>query len=225
MNKKDKNPDYKKIYEYVSKKYSKSPYFHYGVYDETFYTLRVYEMCKELIGKVSSDVKKEIVLTAALLHDIGKTEMDFDKLVKADGGFERTEWKTHAKRGVPVSRRYLRSQGHSKEFIDEVAYLVENHDRRRDKMSNRTIELEILQDADILADSGLVAITRTFTYSGQFKRSILDGISFMRDVESRAEDPDLFNLKISKYMAKKLHNQEVKMIKELSESLESELLD
>ena len=225
MNKIDKKPNYKKIYKYVEKKFKKSPFFHYGVYDETFFTPRVFEMCKELMKKLDSKINKEILLTSALLHDIGKTDMDFDKLVKPNGGFERTEWKTHAKRGVPIARRYLRNQGHSKEFIDEVAYLIENHDKRRNKMNNRTIELEILQDADILADSGLIAIARSFTYSGQFKRNLLDNIRFMRDVDSRAQDPEYFNLKISRQIAKKLHSQEVKMIKELSLNLESELFN
>jgi len=48
MNSIDKNPNYKQIYKFVKDKFNKTTYFKNGPFDETYYTLRVYESAKEI---------------------------------------------------------------------------------------------------------------------------------------------------------------------------------
>jgi hypothetical protein len=58
MNSIDKNPNYKKIYKFVKEKFDRTTHFKHGPFDETYYTLRVYESAKEIIEKLNKSVKK-----------------------------------------------------------------------------------------------------------------------------------------------------------------------
>ncbi|MHA1123014.1 MAG: hypothetical protein ACTSPC_09485, partial [Candidatus Heimdallarchaeota archaeon] len=69
-------PDYKKLFEIVCDLYSDTEHFYYGQWDETFYTLRVFETSKILIKRSRVKVEEDIILTAAIFHDIGKTKLD-----------------------------------------------------------------------------------------------------------------------------------------------------
>jgi HD superfamily phosphodiesterase len=220
----DLHPDYKAMYKFVEEKYKSSKLFGFGTYDETYFTLRVFEMCKVLISKIDMKVEESVILTAAILHDIGKTDLNLAILRKDGLNLDRTEWKKHPSKGVPIARKYLKSKGHSEQFIEKVSELIEKHDARKDKLSKRTIELEILQDADLLADHGFIGVARSFLYTGQHKVSILQNLQYILENESRVANTDKFNLQISKRMAKQLHDEEQSILTELKKDLNSELL-
>ncbi len=224
MNEKDKEPDYKKIYDFISKEYKKTGFFARGVCDETFFSLRVYEVCKDLNRKIDGNTKENILYTAALLHDIGKTSLDNDKLKDPKSDTFKDEWRLHAEKGVPIAERFLKDEGHSDEFIEEVTHLIRYHDTRKDDM-DKSMELKVLQDADLLADSGKVGVARSFMYTGQYGLSFLSNIRFINEAVSRIEDDDVLNLDVSKEIGKRLKEEEKGLAKEFLEYLESDLLD
>jgi putative nucleotidyltransferase with HDIG domain len=214
MNKADENPDYKRIYAYIVKEFRKTKYFWHGVWDETFYSLRVYEVSKELIKQLKKKVHTQAVLVASLLHDIGK--------VKITKEFLDRDWPKHAEIGARITKKYLKKLGHSKEFIDEVCYLVKNHDKR--KMEDKLIELQILQDADYLADSGLVGFFRPMQKFVGKKQSVIEKIKYRLNKKNSRLNMKNLNLEISKKITKKHDRIEKKFFKELGKLIDSELL-
>jgi len=227
MNKRDANPDYKKIYCIVRDLFNKTSHFRHGPYDETFYTMRVYETAKEIIKKLNKKCEINVILTAALLHDIGKIRLKSISLgVKRVKKKWKEEWRKHPKYSVPIARRILKNLGHSEEFIQKVCFLVENHDRSTEKMPEKSLELQILQDADIIADEGIAAFIRPFLYCGKFAhQSIIGSIQYMQRTPNRCEDEGRLNLKISKKIAAKKTKIKNRLVKEISKEINSELLD
>ncbi len=226
MNSIDKKPNYKQIYKFVKDKFDKTTHFKHGPFDETYYTLRVYESAKEIIKKLNKKVKKEQLLVATILHDIGKIKLKSGKMFKRDAVLENAseEWHKHAKLGVPIARRYLKTIGHSEEFIEEVCYLIEHHDLRGDKLQKRSLELQILQDADLIADVGFAGFIRPFLYSGKFsKQSVISSIEFIKK-EDRTSNGKELNLNISKSIAKREMKIQSNLAKEISKEIDSDLL-
>ena len=223
MNNLDKNPNYKKIYQFVSEKFKKTYFFWNGPLDETYFTLRVYETAKELISKINQPVNKELVLASAILHDIGKIKLNEEILKerRLDSLDKRTEWKKHPLLGVPIAKEILTELGHSSEFIEEASHLIKNHSNEDCKKS---IELKILQDADKLADYGYESIIRCFLHSGKFQQSTIDGIKFLENnpIKKRYEN---LNLEISKTIGKEKIKKHTQVVIELSKSIKSDLLD
>ncbi|MBT6774617.1 hypothetical protein HOA91_04560, partial [Candidatus Woesearchaeota archaeon] len=88
MNTIDENPNYKEIYNLVKELFESTEHFYHGPFDETYYSLRVYETCKEIITELEQEVSTVVILTASILHDIGKTKTDpvkvFTPLGKTD---------------------------------------------------------------------------------------------------------------------------------------------
>lgn len=223
MNPKDKKPNYKKIYTFVKEKFDKTNHFYHGPFDETYYTLRVFEEAKNIIQELKEKkIKKEEVLTAAILHDVGKTKLKASKLFYGTREREniREEWIKHAELGVPIAKKYLKKEGYSPEFIEHVCYLIKNHDKR--DMKNKTIELKILQDADIIADIGFAGFIRPFLYATRFKRTTISTIEFLQK-ENRLENNHI-NLNASKRLGKKKMKKQKELAKEILKDIKSELL-
>ena len=226
MNTIDKKPDYKQIYEFVKEKFDRTTHFKHGPFDETYYSLRVYESGKEIIGKLGRKVKKEQVLAAAILHDIGKIKLKSSKLFSKYEMLENIseEWHKHAKLGVPIAKRYLKKLGHSEEFIEEVCFLIEHHGLRGEKLGDRSLELQILQDADLIADIGFAGFIRPFLYCGKFsKQSVISSIKFIKK-EDRTNNGDELNLSVSKSIAEREMGIQSDLIKEISKDIDSDLL-
>ena len=195
----DKKPDYKRIYSIVKSRYDKTEFFSHGHLDETFFTLRVFETAKEIIEKLGQKCIAEQVLVASLLHDIGKTKLNTDSL-KQNIRISDEEWDRHPGLGVSISRKILNDIGHSKGFIDRICYLVKNHERRNVGFK-KSIELQVLQDADLIADYGFSGFIRPFLYGHGNHDSIIGSIRFLKEKENRIEKEGLLNLDISKEIA------------------------
>lgn len=58
----------------------------------------------------------------------------------------------------------LKDLGHSNEFIEKVCYLIKNHDVHA--VIKKTLELKVLQDADYIADTGLIGFARVLAGAG-----------------------------------------------------------
>ncbi|MHA1212571.1 MAG: HD domain-containing protein [Candidatus Heimdallarchaeota archaeon] len=217
-------PDYKTLYEIVCDLYSNTEHFYYGQWDETFYTLRVFETCKNLIKKTRLKAEAEIILTAAIFHDVGKTKLDTENKI-------REEWDRHPIYGAEITREILTQQGFRNEFVEKVVYLVKHHDDRPTKMQMiRTPELKILQDADLLADMGIASFVRPFLYSGKNKRKTVENVNYIKSKRSSngnisKENLYRLNLKTSKRLASKLIRESDKLNDKIFKLTQSELID
>lgn len=218
----DKKPDYKKLYEIVKEKYQKTSLFSHGPFDETYYTLRVYEISKKIIKKLGKG-NKEIILTAAILHDIGKIKLQASKIIpsglKSDAA--RQEWRRHAKLGVPLAAKILRKMGHSEDFIKKVCYLIEFHDSR--KMEKKSLDLEIIQDADFVADFGFAGFIRAFLYGTRFKQLVINSIKYIQKSDKELRY-DKLNLEVSRKMAREKIKLQERLAEGIAIDLKSDLL-
>lgn len=226
----DAKPDYKRIYAYVRECFNKTSYFSHGPFDETFYSLMVYESAKKIISQLDCRIYPNIdlqpLLTACLLHDIGKIDLNTSIIFSSEGMNKNVseEWNKHAKLGVPIAKKYLESLGHSTEFIEKVCYLIEHHPLRGELMKDRTLELKILQDADLIADIGYAGFIRPFLYSGMFEgQSIIDSIKFL-STEDRTSNGNHLNLDISKTIAKQEMELQKNLAFEISKKIQSDLI-
>ena len=226
MNSIDKEPNYKKIYSFIKENFEKTNYFSHGAFDETYFSMRVYESSKKIMSEIKQAINKEVVLVGAILHDIGKIKLKTSILFKANKitNETRKEWYKHPKLGVPIAKRFLKQLGHSDEFITKVSYLIEHHADRGDKLKNKSIELKILQDADLIADIGYSGFIRPFLYSGNFKKqNVIESIKHLSK-ENRLKNHKI-NLNISKRLAKKELAIQNKLSKEIYKNIQSELLN
>lgn len=217
-------PDYKKLFEIVCDLYSDTEHFYYGQWDETFYTLRVFETSKILIKRSRVKVEEDIILTAAIFHDIGKTKLDTEKKIEK-------MWDKHPNYGAEITREILRKQGYSNGFVEKVVYLVKHHDNRPGKVEMvRSNELKILQDADLLADMGIASFVRPFLYSGKNKRRTIENVNYIKTTRSNdggisKENLYRLNLKTSKRMAMKLIKESDILNDKIYKMTQSELLE
>ncbi len=106
----------------------------------------------ELIGrKEGADL--EILLTAALLHDL---------VVYPKGSSKRSK---SADESADLAQRILEEKGWPAEKIDQACYCIRLHSYSKNLIPD-TLEAKILQDADRLDALGAVGIARTFSVGG-----------------------------------------------------------
>ena len=221
MNRADRYPQYKNMYAVVKNLFDGTDFAH-GPLDETYYTLRVFETAKKLCKRVKG-CDERAILVAAIFHDTGKVKLDPKKLFVKSRKKSRDEWHRHPLLSVSIARHALKKLKHSKEFIDKVCYLVRWHDERA--LKEKTLDLKVLQDADLLADSGMAGFIRPFAYSGKFKhQSLIGAIQFHIENKNRVAENGMLNLAITKKMARKKHALERKLISIIAKDIESELL-
>ena len=91
-----------------------------------------------------------IIAISALVHDI-------HRLVSNQKGYF-----VRAEDCLDVVEKILKDCGIEKEKIKEILYIVENHERKREKIFN--LETYIVQDADILDALGKIGLKRCLKY-------------------------------------------------------------
>lgn len=120
------------------------------------HVFRVYNLCL-LLAKYEKDVDLEVLIPAALLHDIARVEESQDKTGEID----------HAVLGSVLAEDILRKLEYEEEQIKEIKHCIVAH-RFRTGNEPKTIEAKILFDADKLDVIGASGIARTFMLAGQF---------------------------------------------------------
>ncbi|MFA5333431.1 MAG: HD domain-containing protein [Candidatus Nanoarchaeia archaeon] len=226
MNEADKHPDYRKLYGIACKFFAKKSYFCSGPLDETFFTMRVFESAKEIIKLIPTPVNKEEILAATLFHDIGKSKLKINKLFKNNDWSENhlEEWHKHPILSAKLAKPILKKLGHSEEFIKNVCYLIENHDKRENFAGKKSLELQIVQDADYIGDTGFAGFIRPFLWSGKFKKSIIKQLDYMKNKQNSRLDLSKINLKVSKELIKKNAKIEQELKNKILELIDSELI-
>lgn len=106
-----------------------------------------------LIAESEPEANREVLVCAALLHDIGRKEQ-----------FENPSV-CHARAGSEKAYRFLLARGYGKAFASHVRDCILTH-RFRENNPPQTLEAKILFDADKLDAAGAMGIARTLLYQG-----------------------------------------------------------
>ncbi len=105
------------------------------------------------IAKEETNVDYDVLITACLLHDIGRKEQYEDSSV------------CHAQVGGQKAFRFLQEHGFDNDFSEKVKQCIETH-RFRNNNPPHSIEAKILFDADKIDATGALGIARTLMYKG-----------------------------------------------------------
>ena len=127
------------------------------------------------IARDEENVDYEILITACLLHDIGRKEQLADPSL------------CHARVGGEKAYGFLRSNGFDEVFAANVRDCIVSHRFRKENLP-QTPEAKILFDADKLDVTGAIGIARTRQYQGQTDRPLY----FLREdgtVSDGTDDP------------------------------------
>ncbi|WP_313342432.1 HD domain-containing protein [Sedimentibacter sp.] len=124
------------------------------------HVIRVYKLCLR-IAEFEKDVDMEVLIPAALLHDIARVEENKDNSGTVD----------HAVLGSHMAKEILKNIDYDDKKIEKIAHCISSH-RFRTGNEPKTIEAKILFDADKLDAIGTVGVARTFMLSGQCGQSL-----------------------------------------------------
>lgn len=105
------------------------------------------------IAKSEKDIDYDILITACLLHDIGRKEQ-----------FENPSL-CHAMVGGEKAYQFLLGHGFDEVFSEKVKQCIQTH-RYRKSNPPESIEAKILFDADKLDAAGAMGVARTLIYNG-----------------------------------------------------------
>jgi len=119
------------------------------------HVLRVVALADRLAEEEGAN--REIVRTAALLHDMARAEEH------SSNRLETEPENDHARLGAQRAREIL--AGEAADFVEAVAHAIEAH-RYRNAIAPRTIEAKVLFDADKLDSIGAVGVARAFAFGG-----------------------------------------------------------
>lgn len=106
-----------------------------------------------VIAEGEENVDYDILITACLLHDVGRIDQMKDPKL------------CHAAVGSEKAKKFLLSQGYPENFAETVANCIRTH-RFRKNAPPQTLEAKILFDADKLDVVGAMGIARTLAYQG-----------------------------------------------------------
>ncbi len=123
---------------------------------------RVYDLCV-LIGECESGVDMDVLLPAALLHDIARSEESEDLTGNVD----------HAMLGGEMAEELLFGLGYESERIRKIRHCIESHRYRTDRKPE-SIEAKVLFDADKLDILGAIGISRAFMIAGQYGQNLFE---------------------------------------------------
>ncbi|MBE5810261.1 MAG: HD domain-containing protein [Clostridiales bacterium] len=124
------------------------------------------------IAKSEPEVHWDVLLAAALLHDISRPEQIADPMVD------------HASHGADKAYAFLKENGFAEDFCSHVRACIRTH-RFRKTERPATLEARILFDADKLDVAGAIGIARTLAYNGETGRPI-----YTRDENGVISDGD-----------------------------------
>jgi len=121
---------------------------------------RVFRLAAWLAERTGA--RAEIVLPAALLHDVGRVE-------------EVGEGIDHAEASARIARQVLPAWGYPPAQVEEIVQCILAH-RFSSGPPPATLEAQVLSDADKLDALGAVGIARTFLHGGAEGRGLAESL-------------------------------------------------
>lgn len=144
------------------------------------------------IAGTETGVDYDILISACLLHDIGRKEQ-----------FENPKL-CHAMMGGKKAYDFLVEHGFEAEYAGRVKQCIETHRYRGDNFP-QSIEAKILFDADKLDASGAIGIARTLTYKGDVSEPLYSLLPDGRVSDGENDDKPSF-FREYKYKLEKLYS-------------------
>jgi uncharacterized protein len=136
---------------------------------------RVYKNA-ELISKQEESVDLDIVLAAALLHDLVVYPKGSSKTINS------------ADDSAEIAKKILLEyKNYPREKIEKVADAIRIHSYSK-RLVPKTLEGKILQDADRLDAIGAIGIARTFSVGGSENRSLYNPTDAFCKTERQLDD-------------------------------------
>lgn len=137
--------------------------------------LRVYKNA-EMISKQEESVDLDIVLAAALLHDLVVYPKGSSKTINS------------ADDSAEIAKKILfEYKNYPREKIEKVADAIRTHSYSK-RLVPQTLEGKILQDADRLDAIGAIGIARTFSVGGSENRSLYNPTDAFCETERQLDD-------------------------------------
>jgi len=132
---------------------------------------RVFEWCQK-IGE-ERNAEMEVLLTAALIHDIGLT----------------IDPKKHYEAGLPKARGFLEELGFKENEIQKILHIIEAHSRYGGP-DPQSLEAKILQDVDAIEYVGAVGLVRGIVralHNGSFSGKVEEVPGVIDDLIKKVE--------------------------------------
>ena len=140
------------------------------------HVLRVYKNAEMIAKEEGQSVDLDIVLAAALLHDL---------VVYPKGSIKTTN---SADESAEIAKRILLEyKNYPREKIEKVADAIRTHSYSK-KLIPRSLEGKILQDADRLDAIGAIGIARTFSVGGNENRSLYNPLDPFCTTDRQLDD-------------------------------------
>lgn len=117
------------------------------------HTLRVCSLCERIGPAEKADM--EVLIAAALLHDIGRAEQD--------ASFGAV---CHAEKGAEMAWPIIKELSISQSRKENIIHCIKSH-RFRGKCLPETAEAKVLFDADKIDAIGAVGVARAFLFAGE----------------------------------------------------------
>ncbi len=111
-----------------------------------------------VLAQKERDVNFDVLIAAALLHDVGREEQ-----------FRTGE--SHAAVGARMAAAFLRETGEGEEFTGRVSACIRTHSFRKNDPP-ASIEAKLLYDADKLDVAGAIGVARTLLYQGRMNEPV-----------------------------------------------------
>jgi uncharacterized protein len=162
---------------------------------------RTYEWCQKVGRAKGADM--EILLTGALLHDIG---VPIDR-------------KKHYEAALPKARVFLGELGFKEDEIQRILHVIEAHSRYGGPKP-QTLEAKILQDVDAIEYVGAVGLVRGIVralHEGSFSGRVEEVPRLIDDLIKRVEG----NFYTEE--AKRIVKKRISFLKDFSDRLKKEL--
>ena len=121
------------------------------------------------LAKDFESVDYDLLITACLLHDIGRAEQFRDPSL------------SHAAVGAEKAAKWLAGRGYSDEFCERVRHCIRAHSFRTGGKTE-VLEAQLLYDADKIEAAGMTAFVRTVAYN-----ALMDEPTYTLDEKGRID--------------------------------------
>ena len=154
------------------------------------------------------NIDRDMVLGAGILHDIGDLarvkDSEIDYSVSID----------HARAGSNYARTELMKYSFSTNLIEGICEIIENHHSYN---KGASIETKLVQDADLIDESGILNVWQMFSFSIATERTLEKTLEYWNSKGKKRKEKciDLCNFNFTKQYAKTRFDRFNKFIEDI----------